>query len=65
MSCIPLTANEATVLELLARRRPVPEHLTETVEELRRWGWVMPSSDDLTGTGWAHAGGVGRGVLGM
>ena len=64
MSCTPLTVDQATVLDLLAHRRPVPEHLTETVEELRCWGWVMPGADELTGTGWAHAGGVGRGMLG-
>jgi len=64
MSCTPLTSDQAAVLDLLAHRRPVPEDLTGTVEELRRWGWVMPATDELTGTGWAHAGGVGRGVLG-
>lgn len=65
MNCISLTVDQATVLDLLARRRPIPEDLTDTVEELRRWGWVMPHADELTGTGWSHAGGVGRGVLGM
>lgn len=25
------------------------------VEELRRWGWVMPGTLELTGVGLAHA----------
>jgi hypothetical protein len=64
MPCVDPAPGHLDVLTLLARGEPVPEDLAAVDEELRRWGWVMSSFDELTGIGWAHAGVAGRGLLG-
>jgi hypothetical protein len=65
MPCVEPSADQRRVLALLARGEPVPNDLAEVVEELRAWGWVMPHTDELTGTGWSHAGVARkRGLLG-
>ena len=35
----------------------------ETLEELRRWGWVIPASLELTGVGRSHSNTLRGGVL--
>lgn len=55
MSCIPLTPDHRQVLDLLAQAQPVPDNLDTVLDELVRWGWVMPSGE-LTGVGRAHVG---------
>lgn len=51
-SCTDLTELQRQVLgELAAGEEPSDP---ATVEELRRWGWVMPGSLELTGVGLSH-----------
>jgi hypothetical protein len=53
MSCTPLTDLQRQVLvELAAGDEPSD---SATLKELRRWGWVMPGSLELTGGGISHA----------
>lgn len=54
MSCLELSEAQRRVLsELLAGDDPTD---VETVDELRRRGWVMPRTLELTGVGHTHAG---------
>jgi hypothetical protein len=62
MSCIPLTdRHRRTLRDLVDGTVPTD---SETLEELLRWGWVMPASLELTGVGRSHAESLPRGVLG-
>ena len=42
----------------------VPEHLEPMLDELRRWGWAMPTTLELTGTGRRHVENARPGLLG-
>jgi hypothetical protein len=48
MPCVQPDPDHVRVLDLFALGEPVPEDLATVVEELRRWGWVMPGADELT-----------------
>jgi hypothetical protein len=61
MTCIFLTPTQKLVLARLATGQPPGDEAT--VEEFRGWGWVMPASYELTGTGLAHAGELPPGIL--
>jgi hypothetical protein len=61
MTCVSLTPTQKVVLARLAASHPKGDE--ETVEEFRRWGWVMLASYELTGTGWAHADELPSGIL--
>lgn len=63
MSCTPLTPDHDQVLNLLAHGQPIPEHLTDVMAELERWGWALKSGE-LTGVGLAHVDG-GKGKAGI
>ena len=52
MSCVDLTDQQRETLRQLAVGEEPSD--TATVEELRRWGWVMPGSLELTGAGFDH-----------
>lgn len=52
MSCVGLTGLQRETLQQLAAGEEPTD--PATVEELRRWGWVMPGSLELTGSGLAH-----------
>jgi len=65
VSCIDLPPGHQAVLAALAENRPLPE-IVETelvVAELRQWGFVMPTTPTLTGTGWRHTTHLKRGLI--
>ena len=64
MTCVDLTDDQVAVLAAIATHQGVPEHLEPVLDELRCWGWVMPNTLELTGTGQRHVKHPGRGVLG-
>lgn len=62
MTCVALTDLHRQTLQELVEGVEPAHH--ETLEELRRWGWVIPSSLELTGVGRSHAESLPRGMLG-
>lgn len=52
---VALSDRHRAVLAALADRQSVPDGYADVLEELVRWGWVMPSGE-LTGIGHRHAG---------
>lgn len=61
MSCVDLSDLQRCTLLELATGRAATE--PATLAELRRWGWVMARSDELTGVGLSHAGKLTAGIL--
>lgn len=56
-----LTDTHRRVLEALARQPPdIAQIDPDVLEELRRWGMVMPKSLELTGMGRRYASGGGE-----
>ena len=61
MSCVQLSDRHRQTLRQLVEG--VEPGDRETLEELRRWGFVMPSSLELTGVGRRHVDPVRGGIL--
>lgn len=61
VSCVELTDRHRRTLSDVAQGMEPADG--ETLKELRGWGWVMPSSLELTGGGRAHAETLRGGVL--
>ena len=64
LTCVDLTDDQMAVLAAIGTHQCVPEYLEPVLDELRRWGWVMPNTLELTGTGRRHVENARSGLLG-
>lgn len=67
MSCVDITPEMRWLLDAL-RGSPRDEILekvraTPEWEQAVKWGWVIPRTGELTGSGWRHAGDLPDGIL--